>query len=207
MLHRTKTPFNCHLVRTILNNWLTIWAMLALPGALMVLGWLRGSAGLGDLLQPSGETSARLMIMAMSIAPLIALLGKRGWLRWMLARRRWFGVAAFGYAVLHLVLYVIDMGTLTDILAEIGAPGIWTAWAAMALLTIVAVASNNAAMRRLRTAWKPVQRLAYPAALLTLAHWILVHNNVAAALVHFVPLALIVAARAFLPLPRLPQGA
>lgn len=194
-------------MRTILNNRLTIWALLALPGVLMVLGWLRGAAEPGDLLHASGETSARLMIVAMAIAPLIALIGKRGWLRWMLARRRWFGVAAFGYAALHLAFYAIDMGRLTDILAEIAAPGIWTGWAAMAVLTIVAAASNDAAMRALRTLWKPVQRLAYPAAVLTLAHWILIHNNAAAALVHFVPLALIVAARAFLPLPRSPQGA
>lgn len=207
MLHPATSRGNRELVRTILNNRLTVWALLALPGVVMVLGWLRGTAGPGDLLHPSGETSARLMIVAMAIAPLIALLGNRGWLRWMLARRRWFGVAAFGYAALHLVFYVSDMGTLADILAEIGAPGIWTAWAAMVPLTIVAVVSNDAAMRRLRTLWKPVQRLAYPAAVLTLAHWILVHNNVAAALVHFVPLALIVAARALLPLQRSPQGA
>lgn len=207
MLHQSTTRVNRRLVRTILNNRLTVWALLALPGVVMVLGWLRGTAGPGDLLNPSGETSARLMIVAMAIAPLIALLGNRGWLRWMLARRRWFGVAAFGYAALHLLLYAIEMGTLSDILAEIGAPGIWTAWAAMVPLTIVAIVSNDAAMRRLRTLWKPVQRLAYPAAVLTLAHWILIHNNVAAALVHFVPLALIVAARALLPLQRSPQGA
>lgn len=186
-------------MRTILNSRAAIWALLALPGAAMLFGWLRGAAEAGDLLHPSGETSARLMIVAMAIAPLIALVGPKGWLRWMLKRRRWFGVAAFGYALLHLVFYVIDMGNLGDMLAEIAAPGIWTAWAAMLVLTVVAIASNDSAMHLLRTAWKPVQRLAYPAAVLTLAHWILVHNNTTAALVHFVPLALIVAARAFKP--------
>lgn len=203
----TASPDKCRIVRIILNNRLTIWALLALPGAAMVFAWLRGVAGPGDLLHASGETSARLMIVAMAIAPLIALLGNRGWLRWMLARRRWFGVAAFGYAALHLLFYLIDMASLADILAEIAAPGIWTAWAAMAVLTVIAAASNDAAMRCLLALWKPVQRLAYPAAVLTLAHWILVHNNAAAALVHFVPLALIVAARAFLPHHRSPHGA
>jgi methionine sulfoxide reductase heme-binding subunit len=194
-------------VRTILNNRAVVWALLALPGAAMVVAWLRGVALPADLLHPSGETSARLMIVAMAIAPLMALIGNRGWLQWMLVRRRWFGVAAFGYAALHLLFYLIEMGNLRDILAEIGAPGIWTAWAAMLLLTVIAAASNDAAMRALRKAWKPLQRLAWPAAVLTLAHWILVHNNGAAALAHFVPLALIAAARAFLPQPRSPQGA
>ena len=183
----------------ILNNRLVIWGLLALPGAAMLFGWLRGAAEAGALLHPSGETSARLMIVAMAIAPLMALVGSRGWLRWMLARRRWFGVAAFGYALLHTIFYIVDMGNVGDMLAEIAAPGIWTAWAAMLFMSIVALVSNNALMRLLRKAWKPVQRLTYPAAVLTLAHWILVHNNATAALVHFVPLALIVAARAFKP--------
>jgi methionine sulfoxide reductase heme-binding subunit len=194
-------------MRTILNSWLTIWGLLALPGAAMLFGWLRGAAEAGELLHPSGETSARLMIVAMAIAPLMALIGPRGWLRWMLSRRRWFGVAAFGYAMLHTIFYIADMGNLDDMLAEIAAPGIWTAWAAMLFMTIVAIASNDTAMRVLRTAWKPVQRLAWPAAVLTLAHWILVHNNATAALVHFVPLAAIVAARAFRLSPRSTQGA
>lgn len=194
-------------MRTILNNRAVIWALLALPAAAMVVAWLRGVVEPADLLHPSGETSARLMIVAMAIAPLIALIGNRSWLRWMLVRRRWFGVAAFGYAALHLLFYVVDMASLADILAEIGAPGIWTAWAAMLLLSVVAAASNDAAMRALRKAWKPLQRLAWPAAVLTLAHWILIHNNATTALVHFVPLALIAAARAFLPLSRSPQGA
>jgi len=35
--------------------------------------------------------------------------------------------------------------------------------------------------------------------LLVLVHWIFIHNNLGPALVHFVPLALLVAARLFLP--------
>jgi sulfoxide reductase heme-binding subunit YedZ len=34
-----------------------------------------------------------------------------------------------------------------------------------------------------------VQRLAYPAAVLTLVHWVFIHNNVVVALAHFLPLA------------------
>lgn len=194
-------------MRMILNSRLTIWALLALPCAAMLFAWSRGAAEAGALLHPSGEFSARLMIVAMAIAPLMALIGPRLWLRWMLARRRWFGVAAFGYAVLHLIFYVIDMANIGDILAEIGAPGIWTGWAAMLFLSLVAFASNDTAMRALRAAWKPVQRLVYPAALLTLAHWILVHDGMAGALAHFLPLAALLAARAVKPYRPSIQGA
>ncbi len=109
--------------------------------------------------------------------------------------RRAFGVAAFGYALLHLIFYLIDMGNLDDILAEWMAPGIWTGWAAFGLMLPLALTSNDRSMRWLKAGWKKLQQLVYPAAILTLLHWIWVHNSYAGALVHFVPLGLLVLAR------------
>ncbi|MEY3877743.1 MAG: hypothetical protein RLZZ191_1426, partial [Pseudomonadota bacterium] len=82
---------------------------------------------------------------------------------------------------------------------EFLALGIWTGWAAMLLFIPLALTSNDASMRALKAGWKRLQRLVYPAALLVLVHWIFIHNNLGPALVHFVPLALLVAARLFLP--------
>ena len=62
----------------------------------------------------------------------------------------------------------------------------------------LALTSNDRAVRTLRRNWKRVQRLAYAAALLTLAHWMLVHNGTAEALAHMVPLAVLQLCR-FLP--------
>jgi len=182
-------------MQAILNSRRLLWALLALPGVAMLARLGSGRAEIADLLYPSGEVSARLMIVAMSIAPLIAVVGARGWLRWLAARRRAFGVAAFGYALLHLILYVLDMETAGTMLAEFAAPGIWTGWVAFALMIPLALTSNDRAMRQLRATWKVVQRLVYPAALLTLLHWVFVHNNLAAALAHFVPLAVILLLR------------
>jgi sulfoxide reductase heme-binding subunit YedZ len=190
----------------LLGHRLFLWMLLGLPALAMLNGYLSGRAGAMDLLHPSGETSARLMIVAMAISPLISVLGARAWLQWLAARRRHIGVAAFLYALLHLIFYVIDMGNAADMLAEALAPGIWTGWAAFALMLIPATISNNASMRALRAGWKTLQRLVYPAAVLTLLHWVWVHNNLGAALVHFVPLAFIVALRAFKPPPQAKQG-
>ena len=190
------------MLRMILNNRLFIWALLALPAVVMLAGYWRGQAEAMALLHPTGEFSARLMIFAMMLSPLVALLGPKRWLGWLVKRRRYFGVAAFGYALLHLVFYVIDMETLADILAEIGALGIWTGWLAMLLFVPLALTSNNAAMRTLKGGWKKLQRLVYPTAILVLVHWIFVHNNLGPALVHFIPLTLLIAVRAFrLPTP------
>ena len=152
-----------------------------------------------DMLHPTGEWSARFMIAAMVLSPLLTLFGPRPWLSWLIQRRRALGVAAFGYAMLHLIFYIIDMGNLDDMLAEFLALGIWTGWAAMLLFVPLAVTSNDASMRALKAGWKRLQRLVYPAAVLVLVHWIFIHNNLGPALFHFIPLVLLVAARFFLP--------
>lgn len=193
-------------MRALLNSKPLFWLLVALPALAMLNALASGATDLSDLLHPTGETSARLMIAAMTIAPLIAVIGAQGWLRWLLARRRALGVAAFGYALLHLIFYVIDMGTLDDMLAEFAAPGIWTGWVAFVLMIPLALSSNDASMRALRAGWKKLQRLAYPAALFSLAHWIFVHNNLGIALAHFAPLAIVLVLRFFVSRPQPKQG-
>ena len=191
----------------ILNKKLAFWVLLSLPALVLLQRYFSGELIAMDMLQPTGEWSARFMIAAMLLSPLLSLLGPRIWLTWLIQRRRALGVAAFAYAVLHLVFYVIDMGNLGDILAEFLALGIWTGWAAMLLFVPLAVTSNDASMRMLKKGWKRLQRLVYPAAILVLVHWIFIHNNLGTALLHFMPLILLVAARYFLPRRPIFKGA
>lgn len=195
------------MLRIILNKKSTFWLLLAIPALLMLRRYASGDMIAMDMLHPTGEWAARLMIFAMVLSPLVSLLGPKPWLNWLVQRRRALGVAAFAYSVLHLIFYVIDMGNLDDILAEFWALGIWTGWAAMLLFVPLAVTSNDASMRKLKAGWKQLQRLVYPAAVLVLVHWIFIHNNLVPALVHFVPLALLVAARFFLSPKPQPKGA
>jgi methionine sulfoxide reductase heme-binding subunit len=194
-------------LRIILNKKPTFWLLLAIPALLMLRRYASGDLIAMDMLHPTGEWAARLMIFAMVLSPLLSLLGPRPWLNWLVQRRRALGVAAFVYSVLHLLFYLIDMGNLDDILAEFWALGIWTGWAAMLLFVPLALTSNDASMRRLKAGWKQLQRLVYPAAVLVLVHWIFIHNNLIPALVHFVPLVLLVAARFFLSPKPQPKGA
>ncbi len=166
------------------------WAILSVPALL----WLAQARGMDpydweELLHPTGELSARLLIVALALTPLVQLLPGARPLRWLIRNRRAIGVAAFGYAALHTGLYLGAMGSLDDILAEALAIGIWPGWAAFALMLPLALTSNDAAMRALKAGWKRLQRLAYPAALLTLVHWVFIHNNVWVAAAHFAPLA------------------
>jgi sulfoxide reductase heme-binding subunit YedZ len=165
------------------------WAVLALPAIPMLVAVASDPGKVESLLHPTGEFAARFMIIAMMITPLRMMFPKAGWLNWLMRRRRPLGVAAFLYALLHTVFYIVDSGALQPMLEEFSKPGIWTGWLAFAIFIPLGLTSNNASQRWLLAGWKTLQRFVYPAAVLTLLHWIFVHNNLGPALVHFIPLA------------------
>ena len=165
-----------------------LWLVLAIPAALMLQRFVSGEALAMDLYHPSGEMSVRLMILALLPGPLTDALGPNRFLRGWLAIRRNLGVAAFLYALLHLVFYVLDMQLVSAMVDELAIPGIWTGWLAFALLLVPAAISFDTAMRRLGRRWKQLQRLVYPAFLLALIHWLLLDWAWGPALVHLAPL-------------------
>lgn len=168
------------------------WFALALPALLMLANFWRGDVLAMDLLHPSGEMSIRLMIAAMLAGPLAGIFGPNRFFRGWLAIRRNLGVAAFAYAVLHLLFYLIDMGLLAAILDELELPSIWTGWLSFGLMLVPAAISFDLAMRRMgRHKWKTAQRLVYPSLILSLAHWLLLDWQWQPAAVHLAPLALV----------------
>lgn len=181
-------------VRRIIDSHYFLWTLLLLPSLPMIAALLAssippdGKPVTEALLHPTGELAARLMIVAMALTPLRILFPYSRFLAWTIKRRRYLGVAAFSYALAHAALYVVDMGTLRAMLDELGAPGIWTGWLAFFILLPLAMTSNSASVRALGRSWKVLQRFIYPAAIATLIHWVYVHNNSAAALLHFLPL-------------------
>jgi sulfoxide reductase heme-binding subunit YedZ len=178
-------------LRSRLSPW-WFWALLAVPALPMISEAVSSTDPriFHRLLHPSGEFSARFLIIAMMATPLSMLL--RGWRgpRWLVKNRRYLGVAAFAYAALHAVFYLLDKASLDVIVGELGRFYIWTGWLAFAIFLPLAATSFDSALQRLGTWWKPLQRWTYAAALLTLLHWAALHdwNHPAAALVHFAPL-------------------
>ena len=166
-----------------------MWALLAVPAAHIVYRFFAEDLWPDELVAPTGEWAARLIIVALMLTPLSMLLPRMRAIGWLIRRRRALGVAAFCYALLHLAFYVAEMETVANMLAELGALGIWTGWLALLMMVPLAATSNDAAMRALKGGWKKLQRLAYPVALLTLVHWVAVHNSVGEAVIQFAPLA------------------
>ncbi len=172
-------------------NWnYLLFVALALPS----FGMMAGAFGAGNyeqMLHPTGEFSARFLIITMIITPFRMMFPTSKFWRWMGARKRYFGVAAFGYAFLHTLFYLIDMGSWTSIWKDAFVFGIWTGWLAFIIFVPLAMTSNNWSVRKLGKNWKFLQRFVYVAAVATLLHWIFVHNDLGPALVHFVPLAIL----------------
>ena len=176
-------------IKSFFNSPYFFWALLTVPSIGMISGALNGG-DLERLLHPTGEFSARFMIICMMITPLKMLFPKASWIRWLARRRRPLGVAAFGYAALHTLYYVVDLGTLSALMTDFVKAGIWTGWLAFIIFVPLAITSNDLSIRKMGPLnWKNLQRTVYVAAVATLAHWILVSHGPGGALVHFVPLA------------------
>lgn len=170
---------------------LILWLVLCLP-AIPMVGALSGDdpKAFHGLLHPTGEWAARFMIIGMMASGLMLLFRGRSWPRWLVHHRRDIEVAAFLYASLHLLVYLIDRGTLERIVDQLSQVRIWTGWLAFLIIAPLAITSNNAAQRWMHGGWKQLQRAAYPAAVLVLFHWAAMRDwgSWAPAMVHFGPL-------------------
>lgn len=187
------------LIRSISPYWL--WLLLALPA----FGFVTAVTGSDapdiyeEFLHPTGEFSARFMIIAMLASPLVLIFkGWRGPL-WLKKNRRYFGVAAFGYAALHTLYYLIDVQTMERVVTELPRLYIWTGWVAFLIFIPLAVTSMDYFVRVMGPRWKQLQRWTYGAAVLTLVHWAALHDwgGIGPALVHFGPLGVLEAYRAW----------
>ncbi len=178
-----------------------LWALLTAPAALWTWQALTSDNAriFHILVHPTGEWSARVLILTMMISPLCLLFHKAGWTRWLRKNRRYFGVAAFGYAALHTIFYVIDRGSLAAVTEQLPRFYIWTGWLAFAIFIPLAVTSMDYFQRVMGRHWKTLQRTTYAAAILTLLHWAGLHDfgHPLGAIAHFAPLAALEAYRAW----------
>jgi sulfoxide reductase heme-binding subunit YedZ len=184
----------------LIHSYRLLAALLALPWALLALGYASERLFYGELIHASGDWSVWALMLALAVTPLRRWFPRQGWTAWLIARRRYFGVAAFAYALLHATVYVIRQGNLPKILAEALDAGILCGWLAFAIFLPLALTSTNGAVRRLGRAWKVLHRFVYAAAVLTFAHWILVAFDPTVAAVHLTVLVALELSR-FIPLP------
>jgi sulfoxide reductase heme-binding subunit YedZ len=188
------------MIRLAQSNF-AVAALLALPWAAIAFGYATERLYYGEIIHSSGQWATWALMLTLAVTPLRRLFPRAAWTAYLVQRRRYFGVAAFAYALLHTAVYVLRQGNLPKIVAEAGDAGILTGWLAFAIFIPLATTSNNASVRRLGRKWKTLHRWVYASALLTFAHWILVAFDQTSAVVHFGILVVLLSAR-FIPTRR-----
>lgn len=172
-----------------------LWLLLTVPALPMTWPVLFGEAPWRFAIGPTGEAAAILLLCALALSPLRLLFPRAPLVLWLLRRRRDIGLAAFFYAVLHLVFFVLSIGRLDYILQGLAWASMWTGWLAFALMLVPAAISSDRAMRRLGRMWKRLQRLLHAVAVLVLCHWLLLAATPFEALFWFTLLAALQLAR------------
>lgn len=150
----------------------TIYLLGLLPAGLVV--WQASTAidPVKAIEWGTGLWAVRLLIATLFVSPL----------RWvglnLLRFRRQLGLVAFAYVVLHFTCWLtIDMGLRwSQILPDLVKRWyIVVGMAALLMLTPLALTSNNTAIRKLGALrWNRLHRLAYPATILAVVHFMLV---------------------------------
>jgi sulfoxide reductase heme-binding subunit YedZ len=151
-----------------------LWALVLAPAGWLLWRTLTGRLGANPveaLTLETGHWTLRFLLLTLAATPLRRLSGWNGLLR----HRRLLGLAAAGYALLHLLVYaVLDQGLLwrqigCDILER---PFITVGMAAFVLQLPLAGTSCDAAIRRLGARrWQALHRLVYLATALALLHF------------------------------------
>lgn len=173
-------------MRRLTDSIYGLWVLLALP-AVWFLAERLVLHGKVPFVPWTGILSCWFLILTMSVTPLQLLFGPLPWLK---KRRRYLGVASFGYAALHLFFWLlnVNMGGLIRSFIRVE---ILTGWLAMAVMVVLAATSFDGAVKTLGPRWKVIQRWVYPMAILTLVHWVLTTDQLMDVVLYCGPLALL----------------
>lgn len=193
-------------IKPILSSRYFLWLLLAVLGALLLVDMIGeypfGRRAFKELMHDSGEMAARLMIIALLVSPLKLVFPNSRFIQWLARQRRAFGVAAFSFAALHLLVYVL-FKSFPAMLNDLNETRIWAGWLAFIIFIPLAATSSNWAVRKIGgRVWQKLHRLVYVAAVAVAIHWLLANGGLGPTIVHFTPLALLEAYRLYVLLIR-----
>jgi sulfoxide reductase heme-binding subunit YedZ len=176
-----------------------VLAAAALPACALALRAARGTLGanpIEELTHETGEWALRFLLLSLAVTPARRLLG----LAALAPYRRSFGLVAFGYACLHVSVYLVldwffDWAAIWRDVAE--RPYVTAGFTAFVCLLPLAATSTRGAIRRLGgRRWQRLHRLVYVAAAAAVVHFLwIVKADTREPLVYGGVLAALLAAR------------
>lgn len=167
-----------------------LWLFLMTPGLLFIVGFIREKMTYDSLMHSTGEFSARFLVFTLAATPLLMLLPRFKFPKWLNRNKRYFGVASFGYGLIHLLAYSIEIPG-EKIMEEFFDFGLLTGWIAFIIWIPMAMTSTNRLVKSLKTKWKKIHNWGYLAAVLVFLHWAFIHFNWKPALVHAAPILIL----------------
>ena len=176
--------------------------LLVLGDAFNVTGRLSANP-VEDILDRFGNWGLRFIVIALAVTPLRRLTG---W-NWLTRFRRMLGLFAFFYVLLHfLVWLLLDRALAVDPAFQwsmvwedlVERPFITIGFAALVLLTAMALTSTNAIRRRMRRNWDRLHYSAYAVGILGVWHyWWQVKQDIAEPLVYAAIVAMLLGLRVY----------
>jgi methionine sulfoxide reductase heme-binding subunit len=150
-----------------------VWAGCATPAAALLVRGLAGDLGANPIERITLETgwwALALLLLTLAVTPVRRLTG---WSH-LAPLRRTLGLWAFGYATVHLLVFLaldhaFDPAEILDDART--RPFIAAGFAAFLLLAPLAATSSRAWIRRLGRNWTRLHRLVYAAAALAVLHF------------------------------------
>jgi len=181
--------------------WKPVIFLVCLIPALLVVGDATGiTGGLGanpveEILDRFGNWALRFIMITLAVTPLRRL---SGW-NWLTRFRRMLGLFTFFYAFMHFLTWVaLDRELrLSDIIEDLTErPFITLGFAAIVLLSALAITSFTALRRRMGRSWQTLHKAVYVIGVLGVWHyWWQVKKDVTEPLVYALILTLLLAAR------------
>ncbi len=142
-----------------------------------------------------GDWALRFLCLGLALSPLKKLLKQS----WPLRFRRMFGLFAYFYASLHLLVYIIlDLSFSWEILIDEvpQSPYILVGLLTFLLLTPLALTSNQYMQKRLGKMWRQLHKLVYLAGLSAVIHYLwLVKSDLSEPLFYAAIMALLLGIR------------
>jgi sulfoxide reductase heme-binding subunit YedZ len=183
-----------------------VFLLCLLPAALVV-GDAFGITGqlsanpVEDILDRFGNWAIRMIMITLAVTPLRQITG---W-NWLTRFRRMLGLFTFFYALMHFSTWLLlDRGLAVDpafqwaaILEDLTErPFITIGFAALLLLTAMAVTSTNGMRRRMRRAWDKLHYSVYAVGVLGVWHyWWQVKKDTSDAWIYAIILAVLLGYR------------
>lgn len=153
-----------------------LFALAVLVGVgvwLLVIPALTNNLGanpLKKLLHQTGEIAIWTLGAVLALTPLRTLFPKSKIVGSLNRHRRYIGVSACIYGLLHFTCHLFYEGGWDGLIKSFSKPFIWLGASGLLILMALALTSNNFSMRKLGRNWKRLHRLAYVAAALLIVH-------------------------------------